>query len=57
MACILREMEEEIHITGDMLHNIKLWYITLRRTSNEIRQNYYLFAELNDGLDTDLPAF
>lgn len=56
MACILREMKEEIHITGDMLHDMRLRYITLRRTSDEIRQNYYFFAELNDGLDTNFAS-
>ena len=46
-ACMLRELKEELNITENMLRNIKLRYVTLRRTKGEIRQNYYFFAELN----------
>jgi 8-oxo-dGTP diphosphatase len=37
---------EEINITENMLDDLRLRYITLRRTKGEIRQNYYFFAEL-----------
>ncbi len=45
-SCVLRELEEELGITGNALKNMALRYITLRRTKGEIRQNYYFFAEL-----------
>ena len=56
-ACALREMKEELSITEDMLSDISLRYISLRRTNGEIRQNYYFFANLKDeflnGLESD----
>lgn len=48
-ACVLRELQEELAITEDMLMNLNLRYVTLRYTKGEIRQNYYFFAELKDG--------
>lgn len=51
-ACVLRELQEEIGLTEDSLQNLRLRYVTLRRTKGEIRQNYYFFAELT----ADLPA-
>ncbi len=45
-ACVLRELYEELNISEELLNNISLRYITLRYTQNEIRQNYYYFAEL-----------
>ncbi len=47
-ACALREMQEELSVTEEMLSDISLRYITLRRTNGEIRQNYYFFANLKD---------
>lgn len=47
-ACVLRELEEELSVTEDMLRNLELRYITLRRTKGEIRQNYYFFADLKE---------
>ena len=47
-ACALREMKEELSVTKEMLSDMKLRYITLRRTNGEIRQNYYFFANLKD---------
>ena len=47
-ACVLRELEEELSVTEDMLDNLKLRYVSLRRTNGEIRQNYYFFAELKE---------
>lgn len=44
--CILRELKEELGISEDVLKNLEMRYITLRRTQGEIRQNYYFFAEL-----------
>jgi 8-oxo-dGTP diphosphatase len=45
-ACALREVFEETGIKESDLENITLRYVTLRRKNNEIRQNYYFFAEL-----------
>lgn len=47
-ACVLRELFEETGITESDIRNMKLKYITLRMKNNEIRQNYYYFAELNN---------
>ncbi|WP_297417922.1 NUDIX domain-containing protein [Clostridium sp.] len=51
MACIIRELQEELNITENMLDEIRLRYVTLRRTKGEIRQNYYFFAELKANID------
>ena len=53
-ACALREMKEELSVTEEMLSDISLRYITLRRTNGEIRQNYYFFANLKDEYLTGL---
>lgn len=53
-ACVLRELEEELSVTEDMLKDLRLRYVTLRRTNGEIRQNYYFFAELPGGTEMDL---
>ena len=47
-ACVLRELKEELGITENMLRDLKLRYIVLRGAKNEIRQNYYFFAELKE---------
>lgn len=47
-ACALREMKEELSVTKEMLSDMKLRYVSLRRTNGEIRQNYYFFANLKD---------
>lgn len=47
-ACVLRELEEELSITKDMIVDLELRYITLRRMG-ELRQNYYFFAKLPNG--------
>lgn len=46
-ACALRELEEELGLTAGDLKGLTLRYVTLRRTKDELRQNYYFFAELN----------
>lgn len=53
-ACVLRELREELSITEDMLINLTMRYVTLRRIENEIRQNYYFFAELKDAEKLEL---
>uniref|UniRef100_UPI0040574846 NUDIX domain-containing protein n=1 Tax=Acetatifactor sp. TaxID=1872090 RepID=UPI0040574846 len=53
-ACVLRELQEELHINEDMLDKLALRYVTLRRTEKEIRQNYYFYAELKNGRELEL---
>lgn len=55
-ACVLRELEEELSITKDMIFDMELRYVTLRRKNGEIRQNYYFFAELSNGIDMHLAS-
>ena len=49
-ACVLRELEEELGITRDMIVDLELRYITLR-CCGELRQNYFFFARLPGGTD------
>lgn len=53
-ACVLRELKEEINLCESDLQNFSLRYITIKRTSKEIRQNYYFFAELKEDVSEDL---
>ncbi len=46
--CVLRELEEELGLTEKDLTNFEMRYVALRRTDEEIRQNYYFFAEVVD---------
>lgn len=55
-ACVLRELEEELGLKESEIKNLSLRYLTLRRTKGEIRQNYYFFAELSEGVDTHLTS-
>ena len=55
-ACILRELKEELGITEDMLRELKLRYIVLRGAKDEIRQNYYFFAELSTDYEGELSS-
>lgn len=50
-ACVLRELYEELGLLPDDIENLSLRYVTLRRTKEEIRQNYYFFATLKDSVD------
>ena len=56
MACVLREMQEEISVMEDMVENLKMRYITIRRSKGEIRQNYYFFADLRSDIDIELKS-
>lgn len=47
-ACVLRELYEETGLTEQEIDNLSLRYVTLRMKNNEIRQNYYFFADLID---------
>lgn len=50
-ACVLRELQEETGLTEQDVVDLKFRYITLRLKNNEVRQNYYFFAELADQVD------
>ena len=52
-ACVLRELKEELSINEEQIQNLALRYITLRNTGDEVRQNYYFFAELK-GVKADV---
>lgn len=45
-ACVLRELKEELGLTEDDLTDLQMRYIGLRNVNDEIRQNYYFFADL-----------
>lgn len=47
-AAVLREMNEEIGITENDLDNLCLKYIALRFVKDELRINYYFFADLKN---------
>lgn len=53
-ACALRELEEELSLTAEMISDLNLRYITLRMINGEIRQNYYYFANFKDNLKDDI---
>ena len=55
-ACVLREMREELGITENEIQNLRLRYVTLRRTKGEIRQNYYFFAELKEDVEGEFSS-
>ena len=55
-ACVLRELKEELSITKEMLMDLQLRYVALRRTGGEIRQNYYYFARLDDDFRGELSS-
>lgn len=55
-ACALRELQEELGITGEEIENLCLRYVTLRRNEGEIRQNYYFFADLKEGVSDRLSS-
>lgn len=55
-ACVLRELNEELSLTEDMLSDLRLRYITMRHTNGEIRINYFYFANLENGTNMDLQS-
>lgn len=55
-ACVLRELKEELGITEKEIENLRLRYITLRRSKGEIRQNYYFFADLKDEVNQEFSS-
>ena len=46
LACLTREIREETGLSPRDLVNLRLKYISLRRTGGEIRQQYIYFADL-----------
>lgn len=46
LMAALRELKEETGIEREDIENIRLKYVTLRYVNNEIRQNYYFFADV-----------
>lgn len=55
-VCVLRELEEELSVTQDMICDMELRYVTLGRRSGEIRQNYNFFAKLPNGNNMHLTS-
>lgn len=47
-ACVLRELREELGLAPEQLSSLAMRYVTLRRVGEEIRQNYYFFADLKE---------
>ncbi|MEB8265328.1 NUDIX domain-containing protein [Mammaliicoccus sciuri] len=54
--CIVRELKEELNISLEDIKNLTLRYITLRKIGNEVRQNYYYFAEINEILEKTIES-
>lgn len=54
--CIVRELKEELNISLEDIKNLTLRYITLRKIDNEVRQNYYYFAEINEILEKNIES-
>lgn len=46
-ACVLRELFEETGLSEIDISGLSLRYMTFRLKNNEIRQNYYFFANFN----------
>lgn len=55
-SCVLRELAEELSIMEDSIENISLRYVTLRYCDDEIRQNYYFFADYVGTTRDTLPS-
>ena len=55
-ACVLRELQEELGIAENKIENLYLRYVTLRRSKGEMRQNYYFFADLKDGINEKISS-
>lgn len=47
-ACVMRELYEETGLLEQEIDRLSLRYVTLRLKNDEIRQNYYFFADLID---------
>ena len=49
-ACALRELEEELGLTETDVSGMRLRYITCRLKNGELRNNYYFFGSLHEGI-------
>ena len=56
LKCVLRELKEELSVTEDMLKNMSFRYIMVKKTGDEIRQNYYFFANLKEEVKENLSS-
>lgn len=55
-ACMLRELHEELGLREEDIDGLSLRYVTLRYVNEEIRQNYYFFANLKECVDDNLSS-
>ena len=55
-TAVLREMNEEIGLTEKDLYNLDLRYIALRLVKDELRINYYFFADLKEDVDREFSS-
>lgn len=55
-ACVLRELKEELGLAEEEVQDLHLKYIMLRHVNNEVRVNYFFFAELTDGTEMELKS-
>ena len=55
-ACVLRELHEELGLARGDLETFRLRYVGLRNAGDEIRQNYYYFADLKPEKADDLAS-
>lgn len=46
-TAVLREMKEEIRLCEKDLYNLRLRYVALRQVKEELRINYYFFADIS----------
>jgi 8-oxo-dGTP diphosphatase len=53
-ACLWREVAEETGLTSAAFENVKLRYIALRNSGDQIRQNYYFFGDLREGVSRNI---
>lgn len=56
LSCVLRELKEETGLAPDSLLNLSLRYVTVRAAQEELRQNFYYFAELVPEMDKSLTS-
>jgi 8-oxo-dGTP diphosphatase len=53
-ACLWREVKEELGLPSEVFVNVKLRYIALSNSGEQIRTNYYYFASLRNGISREL---
>ena len=53
-ACLLRELREETGLTAGDLEDLRLRYVAVSRVGGEIRENFYFFARLRDGVPGEI---